>query len=112
MKFHALILSIAILVYMAENIQIPLMVSSPKKATCCKKMMPCRERMKMNHKMNDTSKPCDGNSCVNCPFINVFTLQPLYSDILIQPVKKNFYPMEMNIVPGVYWQVWRPPDVS
>jgi hypothetical protein len=112
MKFHALILSIAILVYIAENVQIPLMATGHKKVTCCKKMMSCKERMKMGHNMNDKSNSCGGNSCVNCPFVNVFTLQPLYSDILIQPAKKYFYPMETNIVPGVYWQVWRPPDVS
>lgn len=114
MKFHTFILSLAILIYVAETIQIPLMVSSPKKSMCCKKVlsMSCKVRIKMHKKMNEKSNSCDGNNCVNCPLINTFTLQPSYSITLLIAAGNGFLPIEANTVTGIYWQVWRPPNVS
>ena len=74
--------------------------------------MSCKEKMQMQHKMNDKPKPCDGNSCVNCPLINTFTVQALYTASIFHPVKSSFHAMEIKTVSGIYRQVWRPPDVS
>jgi len=108
MKVQALIIFLSILVYATEQVSVPLMISSPKKMTCCMAKMKCHKKM-----ADKTPKNCEGMNCINCPLANTFPLQSMNNEaIIIPPYNKEFVPLKTNLVSGVYWKVWRPPVVS
>ena len=111
MKLYAIILSLAVLMYVAEQSTIPAAQCVSTTASCSKKMT-CKERMQMQHKKDGKPKSCNPNNCVNCPLINTFTFPTLYASSLVEPPEHNFHTIQINTVSGVYWQVWQPPDVS
>ena len=107
MKLQAIILALTIVTYVTENTRIPLVIKSNDKEMCCK------AKMKMHKKTNSKPAKCNNNSCINCPLINTFTFHPFLSaDIITVQFSNKFYPLETKTVTGVYWKVWRPPDVS
>lgn len=58
-------------------------------------------------------KSCEGNNCINCPLANIFTFESINNVVISKPrFKKEFVPLETTLLPGVNWQVWRPPIVS
>ena len=105
MKLQAVILLISVLVYTTEQIKIPLMVSgNHSKMMCCKAKMKCHKKMPKKPTNN-----CDGNSCINCPLANVFTLQSISNNnVLIPQFKKEFIPLKTDLVSGVLFQSMAP----